>query len=105
GEDLLRGLVDTMAIAVHGTFIAGILSIPFAFMASNNITKNKILVASNKFILSFIRVFPDIVLALLFIKVVGPGAFAVVFDVGIGEIGMLGKLSAESIENVDLSAR
>lgn len=105
GEDLLRGLVDTMAIAVLGTFIAGILSIPFAFMASNNITKNKILVASNKFILSFIRVFPDIVLALLFIKAVGPGAFAGVLALGIGAIGMLGKLIAESIENVDLSAR
>lgn len=105
GEDLLRGLLDTVAIAVLGTFIAGVLSIPFAFMASNNITKSKSLVASNKFILSFIRVFPDIVLALLFIKAVGPGAFAGVLALGIGAIGMLGKLISESIENVDLSAR
>ncbi|MBM7716155.1 phosphonate transport system permease protein [Bacillus thermophilus] len=105
GEDLLRGLLDTVAIAVLGTFIAGILSIPFAFMASNNITKSKTLVGTNKFILSFIRVFPDIVLALLFIKAVGPGAFAGVLALGIGAVGMLGKLISESIENVDLSAR
>ena len=74
-------------------------------MASNKITKSKILVVSNKFILSFIRVFPDIVLALLFIKAVGPGAFAGVLALGIGAIGMLGKLISESIENIDLRAR
>lgn len=105
GEDLLRGLLDTAAIAVLGTFIAGVLSIPFAFMAANNITKSKTLVASNKVVLSFIRVFPDIVLALLFIKAVGPGPFAGVLALGIGAIGMLGKLISESIENVDLSAK
>src|SRR5699024_4478010 len=58
GEDLLRGLLDTVAIAILGTFIAGILCIPFAFMAANNIMKNKAVVGINKFILSFIRVFP-----------------------------------------------
>lgn len=105
GEDLLRGLLDTVAIAILGTFIAGILCIPFAFMAANNIMKNKAVVGINKFILSFIRVFPDIVLALLFIKAVGPGEFAGVLALGIGAIGMLGKLISESIENVDLSAK
>lgn len=105
GEDLLRGLLDTLAIAILGTFIAAIFSVPFAFLASNNITKSKAVVGTNKFILSLIRVFPDIVLALLFIKAVGPGAFAGVLALGIGAIGMLGKLISESIENVDLSAR
>jgi len=105
GEDLLRGLLDTLAIAILGTFIAAIFSVPFAFLESNNITKSKAVVATNKFLLSLIRVFPDIVLALLFIKAVGPGAFAGVLALGIGAIGMLGKLISESIENVDLSGR
>ncbi|MBO1002617.1 phosphonate ABC transporter, permease protein PhnE [Pseudogracilibacillus auburnensis] len=105
GEDLLRGLLDTVAIALLGTFIAGILCIPFSFMAANNIVKTKAIVGTNKFMLSFIRVFPDIVLALLFIKAVGPGAFAGVLALGIGAVGMLGKLISESIEGIDLSAR
>ncbi|MDQ0215153.1 phosphonate transport system permease protein [Oikeobacillus pervagus] len=105
GEDLLRGLLDTLAIAVLGTIIAAILSIPFAFLAARNITKSRAVVGVNKVLLSFIRVFPDIVLALLFIKAVGPGAFAGVLALGIGAIGMLGKLISESIENVDLNAR
>lgn len=105
GEDLLRNLLDTLAIAVLGTFIAAVLCIPFAFMASSNIVKTKAIIGMNKFILSFIRVFPDIVLALLFIKAVGPGPFAGVLALGIGAIGMLGKLISESIEGVDLSAK
>ncbi|WP_217588865.1 phosphonate ABC transporter, permease protein PhnE [Lentibacillus saliphilus] len=105
GEDLLRGLLDTLAIAFLGTVIAGFLCIPFSFMASSNIVKTRAIVGTNKFILSFIRVFPDIVLALLFIKAVGPGAFAGVLALGIGAVGMLGKLISESIEGVDLSAR
>ena len=31
GEDLLRGLLETFAIAVIGTFIAAIICIPLAF--------------------------------------------------------------------------
>jgi len=105
GEDLLRGLLDTLAIALLGTFIAAILCVPFSFMASKNIVKSKATVGISKFILSFIRVFPDIVLALLFIKAVGPGAFAGVLALGIGAVGMLGKLISESVESVDLNAK
>ncbi|RFA33620.1 phosphonate ABC transporter, permease protein PhnE [Virgibacillus dokdonensis] len=105
GEDLLRGLLDTLAIALLGTFIAGILCIPFAFLASKNVMKSKVTVGTSKFMLSFIRVFPDIVLALLFIKAVGPGAFAGVLALGIGAVGMLGKLISESMDHVDLSAK
>ncbi|WP_121640196.1 phosphonate ABC transporter, permease protein PhnE [Virgibacillus sp. Bac330] len=105
GEDLLRGLLDTLAIALLGTFIAGILCIPFAFLASKNVIKSKATVGTSKFMLSFIRVFPDIVLALLFIKAVGPGAFAGVLALGIGAVGMLGKLISESMDHVDLSSK
>lgn len=105
GEDLLRSLLDTLAIALLGTFISAILSIPFSFMAAKNIAKTRATVGTSKFILSFIRVFPDIVLALLFIKAVGPGPFAGVLALGIGAVGMLGKLISESVEGIDLSAR
>ncbi|MFD2705713.1 MULTISPECIES: phosphonate ABC transporter, permease protein PhnE [Salibacterium] len=105
GEDLLRTLLETLAIALLGTFISSLLCIPFSFMAARNIAKTKFMVGTSKSVLSFIRVFPDIVLALLFIKAVGPGPFAGVLALGIGAVGMLGKLIAESVESIDLSAR
>lgn len=101
GEDLLHGLVDTLAIAVLGTFISAFLCVPFAFLAATNMSKGKVISGTGKFILSFIRTFPEIVMALLFIKAVGPGSFAGVLALGLHSIGMLGKLYAEGIENID----
>ncbi|EHN58476.1 PhnE/PtxC family ABC transporter permease [Oenococcus kitaharae] len=56
---------------------------------------------NGKFILTFIRVFPEIVLALMFIKAVGPGSFAGVLALSVHSVGMLGKLDGEAIENLD----
>ncbi|MGG2064967.1 phosphonate ABC transporter, permease protein PhnE [Bacillus sp. S14(2024)] len=101
GEDLLHGLVDTLAIAVLGTFISAFLCVPFAFWAATNMSTGKVTSGSGKFVLSFIRTFPELVMALLFIKAVGPGSFAGVLALGLHSIGMLGKLYSEGIENID----
>lgn len=102
GEDLLRGLLDTLAIAILGTFISALLCIPFAFWAANNMSKGKPIASTGKFVLSFIRTFPEIIMAILFIKAVGPGSFAGILALGLHSIGMLGKLFSEEIENLDL---
>src|SRR5699024_7926005 len=96
GEDLLRSLLETLAIAVLGTFISAILCIPLALMAARNLTKHRWISSLGKVILSAIRVFPELILALLFIKAVGLGPFAGILALGIHSIGMLGKLIAES---------
>ena len=73
GEDLLHGLIDTLAIAILGTFISAFLSVPFAFEATN-MSSGKLTSGFGKFVLSFVRTFPELVMALLFIKAVGPGS-------------------------------
>ena len=102
GEDLLHVLLDTLAIAVLGTFISAFLCIPFAFWTANNMSKGRTVSGSGKFVLSFIRTFPELVMAIMFIKAVGPGSFAGVLALGLHSIGMLGKLFSEEIENMDL---
>ncbi len=91
GEDLLRGLLETFAIAVVGTFIAANIY-ALAFLGANNMVKLRPVSGVSKFILSVIRVFPEIVMALIFIKAVGPGSFSGVLALGIHSVGMLGKL-------------
>lgn len=103
GEDLLRGLLETFAIAVISTFLSAIFCIPLAFIAAKNMVKSKAVSSTSKFILSVIRVFPEIVMAIIFIKAVGPGSFSGVLALGIHSIGMMGKLFAEDLENLDLS--
>lgn len=102
GEDLLHALLDTLAIAILGTFISAVLAVPFAFWAAVNMSRSKSISSSGKFLLSLIRTFPEIVTAILFIKAVGPGPFAGVLTLGVHSIGMLAKLFAEGIENMDL---
>ncbi|MDU0443428.1 phosphonate ABC transporter, permease protein PhnE [Staphylococcus haemolyticus] len=104
GEDLLRGLLETFAIAVIGTFIAAIICIPSAFLGAQNLIKIRPVTGITKFILSVIRVFPEIVMALIFIKAVGPGSFSGVLALGIHSVGMLGKLFVEDIERLDFTS-
>jgi len=101
GEDLIQALIETIAIAFLGTFISAILSVPFGFLAARTSKKFQAHVTIGKLFLTVIRVFPEIVLALMFIKAVGPGAYAGVLAVSIHSIGMLGKLFSEAVENVD----
>ncbi|MDT8717199.1 phosphonate ABC transporter, permease protein PhnE [Clostridium sp. 19966] len=102
GEGLISTMIETIAIAILGTFVSAVLCIPIAFIAANNIVSFKAVPFITKFLLSFIRTFPELVMAILFIKAVGPGAFAGVLALGVHSVGMLGKLYAEAIENMDM---
>ncbi|MBW5448033.1 phosphonate ABC transporter, permease protein PhnE [Cohnella sp. CFH 77786] len=104
GEDLLRGLLDTLAIAALGTFVSAVIGVPLAFLAASNQFKRKWYSWPGKAALSFLRTFPEIVMALLFIVAVGPGAFAGVLALGLHSVGMLSKLYSESIENMETGA-
>ncbi|PTF04993.1 phosphonate ABC transporter, permease protein PhnE [Staphylococcus devriesei] len=104
GEDLLRGLFETFAIAIIGTFIAAMMCIPFAFLGARNLVKLHPVSGVTKFFLSVIRVFPEIVMALIFIKAVGPGSFSGALALGVHSIGMLGKLFVEDIESLDFTS-
>ncbi|MCM0599524.1 phosphonate ABC transporter, permease protein PhnE [Periweissella fabalis] len=102
GEDLVSLLLQTLAIAFAGTLASAIFSIPFAFWAAR-MKKGGIHFTSStgKLFLTIVRTFPEIVMAIMFIKAVGPGPFAGVLAVSFHSIGMLGKLFAEAVEEID----
>ncbi len=79
------------------------ISVPFAFWAARSKTEKWYLRSgSGKLVLTLIRTFPEIVLAIMFIKAVGPGSYAGVLAVSVHSVGgMLGKLFSEAIENMD----
>jgi phosphonate transport system permease protein len=99
-----QGLKESVQIAALGTVLAAILAIPFGALAARNLSGVPFVPALGKFLLNFIRAFPELILAIAFIKALGPGAFAGVLAVGIHSIGMMGKLYAERIETVDKGA-
>lgn len=101
-EGVIYMTLVTLAIAFIGTFIGAILAVPFGFLASVNVVGKKV-ARIGEAILVIIRVFPEIVLALILVKGFGMNALTGVLTIGIHSIGMLGKLFAEAIDNMDKS--
>ncbi len=103
-DGLPYAILETIAIAISGTFVSAVISIPFALLASQNIVGRRVSLVG-KFIITMIRTFPELILALIFISVVGPGAPAGILALGIHSIGMLGKLFSEAIESMDMGVK
>jgi phosphonate transport system permease protein len=98
---VLNSIVQTICMAYLGTLLGGIIGFGFSIIASNNIFNNKYISVFTKWLLSFIRVIPSLIIVLIFVIAVGPGPFAGVLTIIISTIGTLGKLFTESIENLD----
>jgi len=101
-EDLLSLLGLTLAIAFLGTTIASIISLPLSMISANNIFKNNVIFSKlGKFICDILRAFPELIYAIIFVTIVGPGPFAGVMAIAISQIGMLGKLYTDEWESID----
>lgn len=103
-EDIFSLMIMTVAIGFFGTTIGTVFCIPFVLVAARNLWKNPVIPRIGKFLLNVLRAFPELVYAIIFIKVVGPGPFAGVLAIGIHQIGMMGKLFTEEMERMDETA-
>ena len=102
GEDLISLLLLTIGIACLGTMIATVLAIPITLISAVNLWQAHPWVTKiGKLICNILRAFPELVFAIIFVKVVGPGPFAGVMAIGVHQIGMLGKLFTEEMEAMD----
>lgn len=94
-------LFQTVAIAVLGTLIGGLLAVPFSFLASDKIVPKWVAVIANALIL-LIRTIPSLVWALVWIRVTGPNAFCGVVTQSVCSIGMISKMYITAIEDIDV---
>lgn len=98
GEDVFSLLLLTIGIAFLGTAIACVLAFPLTLLASRVLWKHPVVPRIFKFVLNVLRAFPELIYAIIFVKVVGPGPFAGVLAIGVHQVGMLGKLWCEEME-------
>ena len=89
-------ILQTIAIAVLGTIIGGILALPISFLASTNVVPKWLAYIFRAFILG-IRTIPSLVWALVWIRVTGPNAFCGVITQSICSIGMISKMYITAI--------
>jgi phosphonate transport system permease protein len=98
----LAGVVETFDIALLGTCAAVLLSLPLAVLAAENVTPSRPLYLAARGVIAVTRPVPDLVWALLFVTAVGLGPFPGVLALSVHSIGMLGRLFAETIEDIDM---
>ena len=99
-EGVLYQLLQTVAIAVLGTLIGGLLAVPLSFLACDKIVPKWLAFLFRAFIL-LIRTIPSLVWALVWIRVTGPNAFCGVVTQSICSIGIISKMYINAIEDLD----
>src|SRR5690606_22972604 len=97
--------VETFFMALLGTTMATILSLPLAFMAARNTTINAWTRGLARAVITLTRAIPDLVFAIIFVMSVGIGPLAGILALGLHSIGMIGKLFADAIEEIDEGSR
>jgi phosphonate transport system permease protein len=100
---LVRPTIETFMIAVLGTLLAIMLSIPVSFLAARNITPYfPITYPIGRFIMTISRSVHEIVWGLIFVAALGLGALPGIIAIGMRSVGFLSKLTAEEIEHVNI---
>jgi phosphonate transport system permease protein len=94
--------LETVDIAVFGTTVGVVIALPLAVLAAHNTTPARPLYALARSLIAVARVVPDLVWALIFVTAVGLGPFPGALAISVHSIGMLGRLFAEVIEDMDM---
>ena len=98
---LVFSMIETIEIAILGTFIAIVLSIPLALLSARNIAPNIFIFFIARTITVFFRAIPEFIIAMILVIAIGFGAMPGVLALGIHTMGFLAKFYAEDIEHVN----
>ena len=99
---LLWPALETVDIGLFGTVAGVLLALPLAILAARNTSPAAPLYALARAMISFCRAVPDLVWALIFVTAVGLGPFPGALAISVHSVGMLGRLFAEVIEDMDM---
>lgn len=98
--ELLAAVFTTLQIAFAATFMSAVASSFVGPLAARNVASNSPTRSAFRGVALFLRAVPDLVVAIVFIIATGFGPQAGALALGIGGIGLLGKLVADSMEEV-----
>jgi phosphonate transport system permease protein len=98
---VLAKMLQTLEIALWGTLLSVLLSIPLAYYAARNYSPNRLSYTASRGLISLLRSAPELIVALFLVLAYGFGPIAGVLALGLHAAGFLGKFYAEDIENAD----
>ena len=100
-ELLLKGMLESLQIAVLASALGVLISAPLALLAARNLMPAWVSWPSRA-VMVLCRTFHPVIVAILFVKAVGFGALAGILALTVASVGFLGKLMTEAIEEISL---
>ena len=100
-DSLLKGLTESLEIAVLASFIGILISLPVGLAASRNLMPVWVTWPARA-VIAICRSFHPVIVAIVFVKAVGFGALAGILALAVASVGFIGKLFAEAIEEISL---
>ena len=100
---LIKPIMDTLTIAVSGTFLGMILAVPAAFLGTFIVTQNHWISSVFRFIFGLLRTIPTLLLAAIFVAIIGIGQLTGVFTIAVFTFAMASQLIYGAIETIDLN--
>jgi phosphonate transport system permease protein len=98
-------VLQTVDIALVATAASAVLSVPLAALSvrgrAQSLAVGRYLAAPVRVAATFLRAIPDLIWALVFVAAVGLGPFAGVLALTVPSVGMLVRLFAEAVEEMD----
>ncbi len=98
-ELIIKGLTESVQIAVIATVVGIALALPIGLLAARNLMPQWV-VWPARALIAMCRSFHEVVVAIIFVKALGFGVIAGVGALVVGSIGFISKLFAEAIEEI-----
>jgi len=95
-------LLSTINMALFATFTGFAFAVVLSLFASANLIGNRAVVFAVRRFLDLLRSFPELVIAMIFLYLMGQSPVPAVIAISIHTTGVLGKLFSEAIENADM---
>lgn len=103
--ELAQLVALTLGLVICGTVLAAVLSVPVAYLAAANTTPGPAWRALGRFLGVLARAVPDVVLAMAAVLMFSIGALPGIVAIGLHSVGMISKLFADAIEQIDEGPR
>lgn len=105
GSEVLKGALATISMALMATGLAVLFAVPLSFLAARNLMSGNpltyIIYLVVRTLLNILRSIESLIIAIVFVVIVGLGPFAGMLALALHSVAALGKLYSEVIEGID----
>lgn len=102
--EVVDPILETIQMSFLGSLLGSLFALPAAYLASQNLTNNKIVIAIVRISLSVLRTLPILIYANFFKYIFGLGALPGTIAIALFTFSIVSKMLYERIETVDLGA-